>query len=332
MRGVLVDRAHVVNDVAFEHGGRLSEPRRDVEWKLVYQTLSSGDEQPDGVVRHARRVAMGAAPLTLQVWTALAILILCLQRASCINSEEGFLMAHLGADLGTEIPARRAPRFVDVALLERVSHELRAIERQNGIERTLAIGCLILTEFFDGNPESWRDRRRGKHHSIRRLAERSDCPYSKSSLNEALAVYVASLELPCVRTFGHVGTSHIASVLTLPIAERQTMLEKAERERLSVRELREQVVGVRRSAGERRGRPTLGDFARAVSAIESEVRRVLAAVVRLEELGLADPGAQAHLATLSTELLRAGTVLAALARGPTELRRASEPRLRERTG
>jgi hypothetical protein len=241
-------------------------------------------------------------------------------------------MTSLGDGTGTKSVTRRAPRFVDVALLERVSHELRAIERQNGIERTLAIGGLILAEFFDGNPAIWRDRRRGKHHSIRRLAERSDCPYSKSSLNEALAVYVASLELPCVRTFGHIGASHVASVLTLPVAEQRTMLEKAERERLSVRELREHVVSARRDAGERRGRPTLGDFARALSAIESEVRRLLSAILRLEEPKLVDSGAQARLAALSAELSRASAALAALAGGPTELRRTSELRLRDRTG
>lgn len=240
-------------------------------------------------------------------------------------------MVNLGDDGGANVAARPARPFVDGVLLERISRQLREIERQNGIERTLAIGRLILTEFFGGNPELWRDRRRGKQQSIRRLAERADCPYSKSSLNEALAVYVASCELPCVRTFGHVGTSHVASVLTLPVAEQRTMLERAERERLSVRELREQVVNVRRDSGERRGRPKLGDFTRAVSAIESEVRGVLAAVARLEQLQITDAAVRLRLTALAGELSRASNALATLA-GPSELRRTSELRLRERTG
>jgi hypothetical protein len=241
-------------------------------------------------------------------------------------------MANLGDDKGSKNAVAKAPRFLDAPRLDRVLGELRAIERQSGIERTLAIGRLILDDFFAGKPELWRDRRRGKHHSIRRLAEMPECPYSKSTLNEAIGVYVASLLLPCVRTFGHVGMSHVASVLTLPVAEQQVMLERAERERLSVRELREHVVNARRTAGERRGRPTLGDFAKTVSAVESEVRHLLASINRLDELALADSDIHARLSVLSADLSGASLALAALATRPAELRRTSGLLLRDRTG
>jgi hypothetical protein len=235
-------------------------------------------------------------------------------------------------NIGDGVVAHVVPRFFDAPLLERVVGKLREIERRNGIERTLAVGKLILEEFFAGDASLWRDRRRGKNNSVRRLAERPDCPFSRSSLNEALAVYVASLHLPCVRTFGHIGTGHVASVLTLPLSEQEAMLEGAEREHLSVRELRERVVSARRTAGERRGRPALQALERAISAIESDVRRLTAAIRRLGSLGAADSPAQVRLAALSAELSAASALLVAVAAGPAELRKVSEPHLRERAG
>src|SRR5215207_1161276 len=96
--------------------------------------------------------------------------------------------------LSKEAPsARRRParRVTESALLEDVVAELREIDRRTGIERTLAIGELVLNRFFGGDPTTWRDRRRNKNNSIRRLAERDDCPFCRSALNEAVGVYVA---------------------------------------------------------------------------------------------------------------------------------------------
>jgi len=167
---------------------------------------------------------------------------------------------------------RVAPdRMADPALLVRVVGELRELERRGGIARTLAIGELILTQFFGGNPAIWRDRRRNKNNSVRRLANCPECPLSKSALNEAVTVYVASLTLPCVRTLGHIGASHVMAVLGLHESERERMLEWAERERLSVREFRRQAVGVRRAKGERRGRPPHDAWARALDHIREAV-------------------------------------------------------------
>src|SRR6478735_7920243 len=114
---------------------------------------------------------------------------------------------------------RPARRVTEAKVLEDVVAELKEIDRRTGIERTLAIGELILTQFFGGDPAVWRDRRRNKNNSIRRLAEREDCPFCRSALNEAVGVYVAVVGLPCVRTFGHISASHVASVLRLPPPE-----------------------------------------------------------------------------------------------------------------
>jgi len=178
-----------------------------------------------------------------------------------------------------------AARLAEGGALDQIVAELRKIERQTGIERTLAIGELVLTQFFGGNPEIWRDRRRNKNNSIRRLAERKDCPFRRSALNEAVGVYVAVVGLPCVRTFGHVSASHVASVLRLPSHERECMLRNAEDGQWSVRELRQRVILLRRSGGERRGRPRVDSTTRLVSSLGAAVGRLSRAMTELDKAG-----------------------------------------------
>jgi len=203
-----------------------------------------------------------------------------------------------------EVPGTRrvARRLAEAPMLARVVAELKEIDRRTGIDRTLAIGDLILNQFFGGDPATWRDRRRNKNNSIRRLAERADCPFCRSALNEAVGVYVAVMELPCVRTFGHVCASHVAAVLTLPTEERQRMLEQAERERWGVRELREKVISFRRKGGERRGRPRAAIENNALSALRDGVLQIGQALGRLDDGGLLEPGLAQTLRTVATEL------------------------------
>ena len=173
---------------------------------------------------------------------------------------------------------------MDSNALDRVVSELCEIERRTGIERVLGIGELILNEFFGSDSEVWRDRRRNKGNSIRRLAEREDCPFSRSALNEAVAVYVAIQESPCVRTYGHITASHVAAVLPLPRDERESLLKIADRDRLGVRSLRAKVVELRRESGERRGRPRSMREDKLISIISAAERRLAGATQELEQL------------------------------------------------
>ena len=179
-----------------------------------------------------------------------------------------------------ESRVRIALRLEEPGLLDRVVRELCKIERGSSLDRTLAIGELILSQFFGGDAALWRDRRRNKNNSIRRLADRKDCPLCRTTLGEAVAVYVASLEMPCARTFGHIGGSHIACVLHLPPEDREILLERANLERLSVRELRQLVTSLRRSGGERRGRPQVRRAGGAGNTSADQVERGVDALKR----------------------------------------------------
>lgn len=174
-----------------------------------------------------------------------------------------------------------AERVPDDVLLARVATKLRDIERTTAFARTMAVGELILDQFFGGDPALWRERRRNKNNSIRRLAQRPDCPYGKSALNEAVGVFVCVQMLPCVLSFEHVSASHVAAVLRLPEAEREQMLKRAELGRWGVRQLRLEVVRLKRSVGERRGRPSGGSPQSRVAHLSSRVAEIEKAIAAL---------------------------------------------------
>src|SRR5690606_1178627 len=96
--------------------------------------------------------------------------------------------------------------------IEHVVAELRRIDRVTGMERTEAIGRLVLNRFFGGSAEAWRARR-NKNTSVRRLAEHPDCPLSRSAIGQAVGIHLTLERLPLVRTFGHIGASHVGALL-----------------------------------------------------------------------------------------------------------------------
>jgi hypothetical protein len=145
--------------------------------------------------------------------------------------------------------------------------ELKQLDRRSGFDRLVGVGRLVLEKFFDGSAAAWRERRKNKNNSVRRLALHPDCPFSHSSLNQALGVYVTVRALPCVQTFEHVASSHVVAVLHLPLQDQRTWLERAEIERWSVRQLKRELLEARRLCGERRGRPR-------ASAAHADVARV----------------------------------------------------------
>ncbi len=139
--------------------------------------------------------------------------------------------------------------------LAEVAAELRLIEHRAGWARTLAIGELILKHFFNSNIREWRTHRHDKEASIRRLAQRGDCPLGRSALRDAVAVYVACKDLPAGAFPDQLSPSHMAAALRVGSSQRAELLQRAIACRWTVHELRVQVSVQRKKGGERRGRP-----------------------------------------------------------------------------
>src|SRR6478609_8826072 len=104
------------------------------------------------------------------------------------------LLLRLRASLGVIKMLLRKP-IIDPHNLDYVVVQLRALPREAGVSRACAIGKLLLTQIFAGDPQAWRDRRKNKGQSLRALAQRKNCPFSRSTLSQALTTYVTALEL-----------------------------------------------------------------------------------------------------------------------------------------
>lgn len=147
--------------------------------------------------------------------------------------------------------------------LGRIAQELREIAHGSSWSRTLATGELVLRHFFGGNVDEWRFHRRQKDASIRRLAQRADCPLAKSALSEAMAVFIAHKELPPFVM--ELTPSHVALALRLPAVQRVEFLRRAHADAWSVRVMRVEVTALKRRVGERRGRPRSSPLQSALS-------------------------------------------------------------------
>jgi hypothetical protein len=141
-----------------------------------------------------------------------------------------------------------------------------------------------------------------------------------------VAVYVASLALPCVRTLGHIAAAHVVAVLRLPALAREPLLHEASRDRLSVRELRQRVVGMRRAEGERRGRPARGSSHRVITEVEALAKRLLTAVSMLPAPKDLEPDARERVGAVAAELLKVGGELRRQTSGGPTVAGAGKPR------
>lgn len=176
--------------------------------------------------------------------------------------------------------------MVSDALLDEVAAEIRGVLRQAGLNRTLAIGALVLDRFFNGSVALWRERRNHKNNSVRRLALRPECPLSRSSLNQAIAIYAVVRARPAILELTHVDASHIGVVLPLPAAEQEHWLRETQRGHWSVRQLKEEILRARLWGGKRRGRPKATERRRALSASRALLGRLASSVASLLRLEL----------------------------------------------
>jgi hypothetical protein len=190
------------------------------------------------------------------------------------------------------------------AELEQVAIELRGIVHSSQWERILAVGKLILSRFFHNDEQAWRERRRNKDRSIRKLAERPDCPFAKSALAEAVGIHVLCSKHPEARGGGRVTPTHVGKTLGLKPEIAIQLLRTAEQEGWSVRQVAAEATRLRKSLGERRGRP----LARAHHRADAWGRRALHALESMgAELGgssapAMDHEAREHLVSLCASI------------------------------
>jgi hypothetical protein len=124
--------------------------------------------------------------------------------------------------------------------VEQAVRKLNSLCKQATFDFAIAVGKLVVEEFYGGNLDQWRDRG-VKNVSFRKLARHPDLPMSPSALCRSVAIYELCSRL-CIKRQGHLSTSHIRLVLPLPWAEQGEVLAQAEAHRWTVHRLREEIV------------------------------------------------------------------------------------------
>jgi hypothetical protein len=180
----------------------------------------------------------------------------------------------------------------------------------------------VLDRFFQGSVSAWRERRNHKNNSVRRLAERPGCPLSRSALNRAVAICAVTRDFPAVLRLERIEAGHIGVVLSVPGCHQEPWLQRANMERLSVRQLKAAIQAERRAAGARRGRPPAAPLARALSAIRASLERLEAAVAHMAGVE-PDADASPELEELSERLAVITAQITVLRCEPTPARHDS---------
>jgi hypothetical protein len=119
-----------------------------------------------------------------------------------------------------------------------VNNRLKEIVRDSGWSRTVAIGDLLVERLFHGMKDAVEAAGdAGKHPSIRKLAQRPDCPLRKTALAQAMGVYSVIQKEPALRELAGITPAHVAVVVSFPSEKRREILLRAEAEKWSVRML-----------------------------------------------------------------------------------------------
>jgi hypothetical protein len=168
---------------------------------------------------------------------------------------------------------------VDNAFVETVAAEVASIVRRSGFDRSCSMGQTILDRFYGGSEALWSARSKGKLSSIRRLARQLKGLVRATELYRSVHVWLVCQALPFVPTSEQLTVSHVDAVLGLPRVRQEQLLCAAQRDGLTVRELRRLRRLSKLEAGEARGRPRSPLVAKA----GTRIRQALAALDLAEQ-------------------------------------------------
>lgn len=216
--------------------------------------------------------------------------------------------------------------------LASVNAFLSEIVRESGWTRTTAIGELIVSRMFCGAVDALGEPGRvPKHHSIRKLASRADCPLKKSALAQAIAVYAAVQKEPRLRRLAGITPAHVGVVLALPSEERHELLKRAESEKWSVRVLAKMVSRPASSDADEARSATLRH---ALIHYRNSLKSAQVALRILKQQEQLDPSSSKEVGSLIRGLTlavsEAADVVRAANRGTSSQEASSQPDAREK--
>jgi hypothetical protein len=124
--------------------------------------------------------------------------------------------------------------------VEQVVGELNSICKAATLDFALAVGALIIRRFYGGDLTVWRSRG-VKTASFRRLSRHPSLPMSPAALYRSVAIFEMCERLG-IKKWKHVSTSHMRMTLGLSMEEQRALLQTAELNRWTVRQLSEEIA------------------------------------------------------------------------------------------
>jgi len=124
-------------------------------------------------------------------------------------------------------------------LVDRVALQIDAIGRKFTMAFALAIGKVIIDNFYEGDLSQWRKRGR-RDASFRKLAIHHHNPLGESGLYRSVAIYELVRRLN-INPRGPLSSTHLREVIPLPPEEQERLLREAEKEAWSTRKLRDEI-------------------------------------------------------------------------------------------
>jgi len=181
-------------------------------------------------------------------------------------------------------------------LIAEVAKKIRSMQYRAGLQLARDIGHLVLDKFYGGDIKRLRQKRGLKDVSLRRLARHPDLPMSASALCQAISIFEVLERCGSVYTWKHIGPCHVRVVVPLPSGAQQTLLQRAEECRWTVRQLEEQARAVKRP--KRRGRSRLPTFVKTIRSLRSCALGPPSAFGELERVHELNPQQVAELRTI----------------------------------
>ena len=147
--------------------------------------------------------------------------------------------------------------MLEHTLVDKAVAELKQIKVHNGLEEARAIGRCVLSHFFEGNVEVFREKR-GRHISFRKLSDRRDLPYSYGKLYAAVMVTAQLEQLPSDIAWALSFTHHRMLLRVKELPTKLLLAQTAVERKLSSRAFLAVVdEHVQPPAGAKRGRPAM---------------------------------------------------------------------------
>jgi hypothetical protein len=150
--------------------------------------------------------------------------------------------------------------------------ELRELYYGSGIALMVRLGEKILDRLYGGNETLWKSRHR-KNNSFRKLEMHPDLPFHASMLSRSVSAYVLSRRRPDLTNLKNVGVSHLQEVLKLDARTQDILLDRVERERWTVQQLRREIIALSPRGTKTGGRPRAPVFVRSIRQLRGLLER-----------------------------------------------------------